>query len=62
MRAAIDGVSATMPNAHAIMHQYGFHSSFTIEFTEGVGAAGENQDALFAAAVSDMHTLKEYWG
>jgi len=44
------------------MRAYGFQGSFTIEFTEGVGTADEDQDALFAAAVSDMHTLKEYWG
>lgn len=49
-------------DALQVMQEWGFHGSFTIEFTEGVHTAGEDQAALFAAAVSDLHILKEYWG
>jgi sugar phosphate isomerase/epimerase len=52
----------TVRNALHVMRTYGFRGSFTIEFTEGVGASREDQDALFAAAVADLHVLKEYWG
>jgi sugar phosphate isomerase/epimerase len=44
-----------------IMRSYGFDGTFTIEFTEGVGAAHEDPEALFTAAVADLRTLRACW-
>jgi sugar phosphate isomerase/epimerase len=48
-------------HALQIMRSYGFYGSFTVEFTEGVGVDHEDPDAIFAAAVADLHTLKAFW-
>ncbi len=43
----------------AIMREAGFSGSFTIEFTDGVGSAPEERDALFTAACDDLAFLRE---
>ncbi len=41
----------------ALLREAGFRGSFTIEFTEGVGAEDENPEDLFASAARDAQLL-----
>ncbi len=42
-----------------LLGELGFRGSFTIEFTEGVGADGEMPEALFRNAVRDMKLVRK---
>jgi hypothetical protein len=43
----------------ALLREAGFRGSFTIEFTEGVGADDERVEDLFANAVRDARLLRK---
>lgn len=45
-----------------LMKEAGFQGSFTLEFTEGVGAAEENIEELFTNALNDYGFIRESLG
>lgn len=44
----------------ALLRRLGFAGSFTIEFTEGVGDAGEDTETLFRHAECDLRRLRQW--
>ena len=57
-RGCLEECAQAVRAAFGILRDLGFAGSATIEFTAGVGSAGEDPAALFSAAVRDLRFLR----
>ena len=55
----LDRCASRAKEAIHILREEGFQGSLTLEFTEGTRAPDENIEALWEAAVADLHFLRE---